>query len=124
MVMGENQKLDKFIMEYFDEEDRHSPTSATSIGIHQYDSELEDFSSQGIEGMKQRLHNHERTFSQINYDELDHDGKIKYHLMNQKSPVFPYFHRKDQASRKGPGTLCRSCHTFGVHPSSARLCSS
>jgi uncharacterized protein (DUF885 family) len=100
--MNENQKLEKFILNYYEQEDRHSPTIATSVGIHEYDSELEDFSRAGIDDTLRRLSEYDRIFADINYDELDHDGKIKYHLMNATLKSYHITYEKLRHWEKDP----------------------
>jgi uncharacterized protein (DUF885 family) len=102
MNMSENRKLDEFILDYYEQEDRHSPTSATANGLHQYDSELEDYSQAGIEAALKRLDSYDKAFADINYSELDDDGKIKYHLMNENLKSFHLAYEKMKRWEKDP----------------------
>jgi uncharacterized protein (DUF885 family) len=82
--MNANEKLNQLIVEYFKEEDKLSPSRATYMGIHDYDSELEDFSQEGLKRIKESAIRHLSQLENISFDELDRDGKIRYHLMNER----------------------------------------
>jgi len=78
------EKLNKFIEDYLRSEDEFSPVSATALGIHKHDAELEDFSESNLRRIKSVLREDEKKFSEINYDALDRESKIKYHLMLER----------------------------------------
>jgi len=82
--MPENEKLKKLIDDYFKSEDQLSPSSATAMGIHKYDDQLEDFSETGIRKMRALLDDERKRLNEIKFDDLDRDGKIKYHLLDQR----------------------------------------
>jgi uncharacterized protein (DUF885 family) len=82
--LTDNEKLEKFAVAYFEDEDRQSPTSATALGIHRYDRELEDLSPSGIREKSAALAAFEKDFLGIRYDMLDREGQIKYRLMEER----------------------------------------
>jgi uncharacterized protein (DUF885 family) len=51
---------------YFDDYFRANPSQATSVGFHQYDNQLEDFSAASHERARQRLKNYLTEFEAIN----------------------------------------------------------
>ncbi len=100
--MEDRKKLEKLIEGYFKKEDIHSPTSATAIGIHKYDGELEDFSQSGIQKMKNTLQEDEKALENINYENLDQEGKIKYHLIKARMKQSRRFFDKMKTLEKDP----------------------
>src|SRR5262245_66270115 len=51
----EGSAMSSFVDEYFDALFEWSPSTATSIGFHQYDSKIEDLSQAAINGRIERL---------------------------------------------------------------------
>ena len=100
--MNEHLKLEQLIKRYFDDEDRQSPTSATAVGIHDFDHMLEDFSPMGISRMKESLKTHRQTLDEIDFDQLDDQAKIKYHLMDQRMESSRLFIETTRPYQKDP----------------------
>ncbi len=57
--------------QYFDAMFKANPTQATALGLHQYDTQLEDFSAAGIAAQVAALHDFERKLSAIDPSALD-----------------------------------------------------
>ncbi|MFP4498873.1 MAG: DUF885 domain-containing protein [Vulcanimicrobiota bacterium] len=84
-MSGNNiEQLNSLINDYFEKEDKQSPTSASALGIHKYDHELEDFSEDNQKKMKNSLNEHYRALKKIDFEDLDTDNRIKYHLLNER----------------------------------------
>jgi uncharacterized protein (DUF885 family) len=62
--MAQAQSWDALVDRYFDRADfRFNPSTGTAAGFHQYDSQLEDFSSAAIQRQMATLHQYEREVS-------------------------------------------------------------
>jgi uncharacterized protein (DUF885 family) len=80
--MAENMKFNDFSDRYFKEMDKTSPTSSTYLGIHDYDEELDDLSPASLEKMRENNKIFRQELDNINFDELDNDNKIKWHIID------------------------------------------
>ncbi len=69
---GATQTFNFLVDTYFDEVYFHfSPTAGTSAGLHQYDTQLEDYSAAGIQKEIAALHQYETKVSAVPADGLD-----------------------------------------------------
>jgi len=66
----------RFVDEYFDADFRFSPSWATSVGIHDYDRELNDRSREAIEARIRQLHGYLDLLQEIDRDGLGFDERI------------------------------------------------
>jgi uncharacterized protein (DUF885 family) len=66
------EKWDALVDEYFDQVYfKFSPTAGTSAGLHQYDTQLEDFSRAGVDREIAALHRYEKRFEAVDPKSLD-----------------------------------------------------
>lgn len=100
--MNENEKIIKLAEKYFKAEDQLGPTSATMMGIHDYDGELEDLSSSGLSRMKNTCKSFRKELDEIEFDKLDSDEKIKYHILNSKIKSTERFFRETRQFERDP----------------------
>jgi len=64
--MAQAQSWDALVDRFFDQADfRFNPSAGTAAGFHQYDSQLEDFSSAAIEQQTATLHQYEQEVSRF-----------------------------------------------------------
>jgi uncharacterized protein (DUF885 family) len=69
---GALQTFNVFSEQYFTEVYfKFSPTAGTSAGLHQYDSQLEDYSAAGVQRQVAALHEWEKKIASIDPSELD-----------------------------------------------------
>ncbi|MCE1245658.1 MAG: DUF885 domain-containing protein [Firmicutes bacterium] len=80
--MAENRKFNDLADRYYKEMDKNSPTSSTYLGIHDYDGLLDDLSSASFERMRESNKEFRQELDSINFDELDNDNKIKWHILD------------------------------------------
>ena len=69
-------EFNEFVDEYFDSSFRFSPSRATSVGIHDYDRELDDRSREAIEARITQLHGYLELLNEIDRSGLSFDEKI------------------------------------------------
>lgn len=58
-------EFDRLAREYFEASYRASPTSATELGLHEYDDRLDDLSAQGLRGYAQQLRSFRAKFEAL-----------------------------------------------------------
>jgi uncharacterized protein (DUF885 family) len=69
-------EFSEFVDEYFDAAFRYSPSWATSVGIHDYDRELNDVSREAIEARITELHGYLDLLGEIDRGGLSFDERI------------------------------------------------
>ena len=67
--------------QYFDSFFRFNPTNGTSVGFHQYDPELEDYSAAGTAAQVAFLHSYEKKLSAIDPAALDQDDSADLQIL-------------------------------------------
>jgi len=80
--MKENEKMAQFAAKYYKASDELYPSTATAMGIHDYDGELEDLSPEGIEKSRKIHEKFEGQLGDIDFDVLSKDEKIMFHIVN------------------------------------------
>ena len=81
---SEDEQLQAFFKAYLTEHFRQQPTSATALGDHRFDAQLEDISPQARSGWrdlaKRTLHDLPR---KVDYRRLSRDGQLDYQIFEQ-----------------------------------------
>src|SRR5579885_2566045 len=68
--------------QYFDQVTfAFSPSQGTSVGFHQYDAKLEDYSRRSIEAEIAALHNFEKKFEDLRPTQLDVSTRGDYEMV-------------------------------------------
>ncbi|QMV20342.1 DUF885 family protein [Granulicella sp. 5B5] len=79
---GAGQTFNFLVDQYFDNiYFKYSPTSGTSAGLHQYDTQLEDYSAAGVEHEVAALHEMEKKLEQIDPSALDATPAGDYEML-------------------------------------------
>jgi uncharacterized protein (DUF885 family) len=79
---GGNQTFDYLSSQYFNDIFfKFSPTQATSAGLHQYDSQLEDYSAAGTQRDIAALHDFEKKLTAIDPSALDAQPAADYQIL-------------------------------------------
>jgi uncharacterized protein (DUF885 family) len=78
---GAAQTFNLYSDQYFEDFFKFSPTSGTSVGLHQYDSQLEDYSSAGVQREVASLQGWEKKLLTIDPKALDADPAEDYQLL-------------------------------------------
>ena len=67
--------------QYFDASFKLNPTNGTSVGLHQYDPELEDYSAAGVAAQVALLHSYEKKLSAIDPSALDQSDAADFQIL-------------------------------------------
>jgi uncharacterized protein (DUF885 family) len=79
---GANQTFSFLSNQYFEQVYfRFSPTAGTGAGLHQYDTQLEDYSAAGVQREAAALHDFEKKFSTIDPKALDAEPAADYAIL-------------------------------------------
>ncbi|MGA7156125.1 MAG: DUF885 domain-containing protein [Acidobacteriaceae bacterium] len=79
---GGNQTFNYLSAQYFqDIYFKFAPTAGTSAGLHQYDSELEDYSAAGVQKEVAALHDFEKKLEGIDPSALDAEPAADYQIL-------------------------------------------
>jgi uncharacterized protein (DUF885 family) len=76
-----NSHWSELVGSFFDDFYRLNPTQATSAGFHQHDSELEDYSRQGIDSQKALAKKYLRQLDAFNVKSLSAEERQDYELL-------------------------------------------
>src|SRR5262245_20049331 len=71
----------QLVDEYFDDYFRHNPTAVTAAGIHEYDTQLEDYSKPEIDRQRESLREFDAKFARLDPKQLDQDTACDLELM-------------------------------------------
>src|SRR4026207_2461302 len=80
----EGTTMSSFVDEYFDAYFDWSPSAATSIGFHQYDSKLEDLSQNAIERRIERLKQLQSGLTRARNGQLTTDEQIDAEIIESQ----------------------------------------
>jgi uncharacterized protein (DUF885 family) len=79
---GANQTFSFLADQYFDQVYfKFSPTGATAAGLHQYDTQLEDYSAAGVQHQVAALHDFEKKLTVIDPKALDAEPAADYQIL-------------------------------------------
>jgi uncharacterized protein (DUF885 family) len=78
---GASQTFTYVTDQYFDEYFKLSPTAGTSAGLHQYDTQLEDYSAAGFEREATMLRSFEKKLGAIDPTALDAEPAADYQIL-------------------------------------------
>ena len=67
--------------QYFEQFFKMNPTAGTSAGLHQYDTQLEDYSAAGVQRQVTALHEWEKKFAAIDPKALDAEPAADYQIL-------------------------------------------
>ena len=86
---GASQTFHFLTDQCFDAWFKENPTAGTALGLHQYDSELEDYSAKSIAGQVAMLHEYEKKLAAIEPSALDANDAADYEILrnNLKSQL-------------------------------------
>jgi len=78
---GAAQTFSFLTAQYFDDFFKMNPTAGTSAGLHQYDTQLEDYSAAGVQHQVAALHDWEKKLSAIDPRALDAEPAADYQIL-------------------------------------------
>src|SRR5580698_8254096 len=79
---GASQTFNFLSEQYFDQVYfKFSPTAGTSAGLHQYDTQLEDYSAANVQKETAALHDFEKKLAEIDPTTLDAEPAADYQIL-------------------------------------------